>query len=126
MDVRFTDRELDIMEVLWTHGPSTVAEVREALPDPLAHNTVLTMLGILHEKGHVSRTAEGRAHRYAALVERHEAGAGALRRITRRLFQGSREALLLNLVEPGEVTPEELKRLRRLLDARIREMEDDA
>ena len=55
MDVRFTDRELDIIEVLWRTGPSTVAEVRAALEDELAYNTVLTMLRVLEEKGHVTR-----------------------------------------------------------------------
>jgi predicted transcriptional regulator len=44
MDITFTDRELDIMDVLWERGPSTVAEVQEQLVDELAYNTVLTML----------------------------------------------------------------------------------
>ena len=64
MDIRFTDRELDIIEVLWERGPSTVAEVRDGLADDLAYNTVLTMLKVLEDKGHVARQLEGRAHRY--------------------------------------------------------------
>ncbi|MEX0912613.1 MAG: BlaI/MecI/CopY family transcriptional regulator, partial [Gemmatimonadota bacterium] len=73
MDINFTDRELDLMLVLWERGPSTVAEVREALDDDLAYTTVLTVLRVLEEKGHVAHTEEGRAHRYRALVERDEA-----------------------------------------------------
>ncbi len=68
MDIRFTQRELDIMGVLWRRGPSTVAEVRAELEDDLAHNTVLTMFKVMEGKGYVSRSLEGRAHRYAATV----------------------------------------------------------
>ena len=57
-EIRFTPRELDIMGVLWRDGPSTVAEVRDALQDDLAHNTVLTMLKVMEGKGYVSRSRE--------------------------------------------------------------------
>jgi predicted transcriptional regulator len=123
-DFRFTDRELDIMGVLWSRGPSTVAEVQEALEDDLAYNTVLTMLKIMEEKGYVSRSPEGRAHRYAAEVKHEEAGESALERVTERLFGGSAEKLLLRLVDT-ELDPDELRRMRDLLDRRLREMEED-
>jgi BlaI family transcriptional regulator, penicillinase repressor len=123
VDVRFTDRELDIMQVLWARGPSTVAEVRSALDDDLAYNTVLTMLRILEEKGHVSRDTRERAHRYAPAVRREDAGEGALRRVARKLFQGSPEALLVKLVDQDDLTPSELRRMRDILDARIRASE---
>lgn len=123
-DIRFTDRELDIMGVLWSRGPSTVAEVQEALEDDLAYNTVLTMLKIMEEKGYVSRSPEGRAHRYTAEVERDAAGESALERVTERLFGGSPEKLLLRLVDT-ELDPDELRRMRDLLDRRLREMEED-
>jgi predicted transcriptional regulator len=122
--IRFTDRELDIMNVLWSRGASTVAEVQEALEDDLAYNTVLTMLKIMEEKGFVSREPEGRAHRYAPEVERDEAGESALERMTERLFGGSPEKLLLRLVDT-ELEPDELRRMRDLLDRRIREMEGE-
>ncbi len=124
MEIHFTKRELDIMGVLWTHGPSTVAEVREALEDDLAYNTVLTMLKVMEGKAYVSRSPEGRAHRYAPEVEREVAGESALGRMTARLFGGSSEELLLRLVDSG-VDPDELRRMRDLLDRRLREMEDD-
>lgn len=123
-EIRFTERELDIMSVLWSRGPSTVAEVLEALEDDLAYNTVLTMLKIMEDKGYVSRSPEGRAHRYAAEVERDEAGESALERVTERLFGGSPEKLLLRLVDT-ELDPDELRRMRDLLDRRLREMEDE-
>jgi BlaI family penicillinase repressor len=121
MEIAFTDRELDLMTVLWERGPSTVAEVRDALEDDLAYTTVLTLLRVLEEKGRVGHTEEGRAHRYHPLVERHAAGRSALRRLTRKLFRGSPELLLTQLVEDRGLTGEELRRMRELLDERLKE-----
>ena len=124
MDIRFTPRELDIMSALWARGPSTVAEVLEELEDDLAYNTVLTMLKVMEGKGYVSRSREGRADRYAPEVEREVAGDSALGRVTDRLFGGSPEELLLRLVD-SDVDPDELRRMRDLLDRRLRQMDDD-
>jgi predicted transcriptional regulator len=118
-DVIFTDRELDIMAVLWEGGPSTVADVRDALRDDLAYTTVLTILRTLEEKGHVGHEAEGRAYRYHALVERGEARVSALDRITRKLFSGSTETLLTHLVSEQALSDEQLARIKALLDARL-------
>ncbi len=123
MDVRFTDRELDIMQVLWDRGPSTVAQVREGLDDALAYNTVLTMLRILEEKGHVTRDTTARAHTYAPAVARDEAGEGALRRVASTLFRGSPEALLVKLVDQKEVDAGDLRRMREILDRRLEALE---
>lgn len=121
MDVHFTDRELDVMTVLWDRGPSTVAEVQETLSDDLAYTTVLTVLRVLEEKGHVTHTAEGRAHRYRPLVERSTAGSSALRRLTRDLFSGSPELLLTRLVEDEALSRADLARMRDLLRDRLGE-----
>lgn len=123
MEIRFTQRELDVMSVLWDRGPSTVAEVRQALDDQLAYTTVLTVLRILEEKGYAAHTTEGRAHRYRPLVERAAAGGSALRRLTDRLFGGSPELLLTRLVDDEDLTEEELRRMRDLLADRLREEE---
>jgi predicted transcriptional regulator len=125
MDIRFTTRELDVMSVLWERGPSTVAEVRRALDDDLAYNTVLTVLRILEEKGHVSHEEEGRAHRYLPLVQREQAGESALRRITRKLFSGSPELLLTRLVEGEDLSEDEVRRMRDLLAERLEAMEEE-
>lgn len=118
-EVSFTDRELDVMAVLWTRGPSTVAEVREQLPDPLAYTTVLTILRTLESKGYVTHTEEGKAHRYAPLVARDRAGQRALERVLDKIFGGSRELLLANLVGERGIDEKELKRLRDILDERL-------
>ena len=124
-EISFTDRELDIMDVLWERGPSSVAEVRDALADELAYTTVLTMLRVLEEKGYVGHTAEGRAHRYHALVERRQAGESALRRLTRKLFRGSPELLLTQLVSDRRLSEADLRRMRALLDERLRGAGED-
>lgn len=119
MDVAFTDRELDVMGVLWEHGPATVAEVQEQMPDVLAYTTVLTILRTLEEKGHVRHEAEGRAYRYYPLVDRKAAGASALRRLVRKVFSGSPELLLTQLVSERGMTAKQLERMRKLLEERL-------
>lgn len=121
MAVSFTPRELDVMSVLWERGPSTVAEVREGLPANLAYNTVLSMLRILEEKGFVRHVEDGRAHRYVPRVDRAEAGTSALDRLVDKVFGGSAELLLTHLVRERKLDAVELRRLRRVVDAQIRE-----
>lgn len=122
-EIAFTDRELDVMAVLWDLGTATVVEVQERLPDKLAYTTVLTVLRTLEEKGHVAHEEAGRAYRYRPLVERERAGVSALRRIVHKLFKGSPELLMTQLVSDRELSEAELKRLRRLLDDRLGEEE---
>jgi predicted transcriptional regulator len=120
MRITFTDRELDIMAVLWDRGSATVTEMRERIPDELAYTTVLTVLRTLEEKGHVGHRDEGKAHRYFPLVERRVAGRSALTRLIETVFNGSPELLLTQLVSDKELSEEQLKRLRRLMDARLK------
>lgn len=116
---RFTDRELDVMSVLWERGDATVAEVQHRLADELAYTTVLTVLRTLEEKGHVGHKEEGRAYRYHPLVAREAAGARALGRLVDRVFGGSAELLLTQLVSERDLSEAELERMRRLLDERL-------
>ncbi|MCC7051885.1 MAG: BlaI/MecI/CopY family transcriptional regulator [Gemmatimonadaceae bacterium] len=118
----FTSRELDIMTVLWQRGASTAAEVRDALAAEgieLAYNTVLTILRILQEKGHVGHEAEGRAHRFRSLVARDAASRTAVRRLLDGLFDRSPEALLTHLVRDEGLDRAALERLRALLDSEL-------
>ena len=121
-DRTFTERELDIMAVLWHRGSGTVAEVRKALGDGVAYTTVLKILQILEEKGAVRHEAEGRAYRYFPLVERSAAGHTALSRVLDKIFEGSAELLLARLVSDREIPAEELARMRRILE----EMEENS
>src|SRR5512142_1573561 len=119
MEVAFTDRELDVMGVLWEVGSATVAEVRHRLDDELAYTTVLTVLRTLEEKAYVAHEEEGKAYRYSPLVAREAAGNSALRRLVRKVFRGSPELLLTQLVSDRGLSRDELERMRELLEERL-------
>jgi predicted transcriptional regulator len=121
--VILTVREMDVMNVLWTLGSGTVTEVQERLPDELAYTTVLTMLRILEKKGHLRHEPDGRAHRYVPLVQKDEAREGALGRVTRKLFSGSPELVMAHLLKERGLTEDQLRRLRDLVDDRLKEEE---
>ena len=111
------ERELDVMSVLWQHTSGTVAEVQELLTTPLAYTTVLTILRNLEAKGFVRREEEGRAHRYFPKVKQRAAQKRALSRLIDTLFLGSPEALLAQLVDDHDLTPEELRRIAKRISA---------
>jgi BlaI family transcriptional regulator, penicillinase repressor len=110
-----TDREADVMKALWDMGSGSVAEVRKHLADPLAHNTVLTMLGILEEKGFVRHEEEGRSHRYYPVVAERAAQKRAVRHLISKLFRGSSDLLLAHLVSDQKLSAAQIQRLRKLL-----------
>ena len=121
MDLTFTKRELDVMAILWDLGSATVTEVRDRLDDDLAYTTVLTVLRTLEAKGYVDHRVAGKAHRYAPTVARSAAGKSALRRLTDTVFSGSPERLLTQLVSGRRLSADELKRMRQLLDQRLKD-----
>ncbi len=116
-----TDRELDVMTVLWAKGSATASEVREALDDDLAYNSVLTMLRILEEKGHARHEEEGRAFRYFPRTAQKTASRFALKKMVSRLFGGSPKLLVTELVRDRTLSVDDLRSLRALLDERLRE-----
>jgi predicted transcriptional regulator len=120
-DVQFTDRELDLMSVLWSLGSGTVAEVREQLPDEAGYTSVLKILQVLEAKGHVRHEEEGRAYRYFPTVAPEDAGRSALGRVVDKIFHGSAELTLARLVEERPISRGELERMRRILDELARD-----
>lgn len=116
---QFTDRELDLMDVLWRRGSATVAEAREELDDDLAYTTVLTILQTLEEKGHLRHEQEGRAYRYYPEVDRSEAGSSAVAYLLNKVFRGSPRMMLSHLVADRDLSEEDLRELRELLDERL-------
>jgi predicted transcriptional regulator len=115
MDIFLTDREADVMQVLWDHGPSVVNEVKEKLDDDLAYTTVLTILRTLEQKGYVKHDEEGRVHRYYAAVKQTAARKSALRHLTGKLFKGSAELLFTHLVSDQKLSKDQIQRMRDLL-----------
>jgi len=115
LEIALTNREADVMQVLWDQGPSLVADVRAQLKDDLAYTTVLTILRTLEAKGYVDHIEEGRGHRYRARVQPQAARKSALKHLTNKLFEGSIELLFTHLVSDQKLTPEQLARMRELL-----------
>jgi BlaI family transcriptional regulator, penicillinase repressor len=122
--VTLTRRELDLMSVLWRLKSATVAEVRERLTDELAYPTVLTMLRNLEMKGYARHEEDGRAFRYYPVLQPNEAGDGALRRLVSKVYQGSRELLISRLIADDRISQAELKRIKLLLQKRLREVDE--
>ncbi len=121
--VSFSDRELDVMSVLWEKGSGTVREVKNEIEDDLAYTTILTVCQTLEDKGHVRHEEEGRAYRYYPLVEQEEAGQTELRKLVEKIFLGSSEMVLAQLVSERDLTSEELERMQELLEERLEERE---
>ena len=115
-----TEAELRLMDVLWQRGPSTVQEVQNALPAglDLAYNSVLTTIRVLEKKGYVRHAKEkdGRAHVYRAVVRREDASRSEIELLVSRFFEDSHERLVLNILESRKIDPEELRRLRKMLE----------
>lgn len=112
-----TEVELELMDVLWEKGAATVSEIVEALPGTrLAYSSVLTMMRILEQKGYVSHEKEGRAFIYRPVVDRRQAQKSVLGYLLKRFFNNSPEMLVVNLLEHEDVTPAEVKRLKRMIE----------
>lgn len=117
-----TDRELDIMGVLWTRGAATVAEVRDQIDDELAYTTVLTILRTLEAKGHVGHEdSGGRAYLYFPKTVRRDAARAALRHLVDTVFDGAPDRLVARLLAEERLSPEQLRRIRDDADRRLRE-----
>jgi predicted transcriptional regulator len=108
-----TGRELDILKVLWEHGASSVKAVHRRLDeDDLAYNTVQTMLRIMEDKGLVTHHVEGRAFIYTPRYSRDDSASGFLDRV----FDGAASQMVLSLLRAERIPPEELDRLRAMID----------
>jgi predicted transcriptional regulator len=109
-----TEAELRLMKILWRRGESAVTDLVAALPDgePLAYNTVLTTIRILEQKGYVEHRQEGRAFVYRPQVAEQDASRSEVRNVLNRFFGNSRERLVLSLLGDGELSQDELQRLK--------------
>jgi predicted transcriptional regulator len=115
--ITLTEAELRLMKILWRRGESAITDLVADLPEgeALAYNSVLTTIRILEQKGYVDHRQEGRAFIYRACVAEQEASRSEVRHILNRFFGNSRERLLLSLLGDGEITAEELERLKEAI-----------
>ena len=115
-----TQRELEVMHVFWSRGQSTVADVREELSNAgrdLAYTTVATLVRILSEKGFLDQTNRERPFIYRPVRSFEEVSRTLLGDVVQRVFRGSREQLLLSLLEQRKLTAPE----RAILESILRE-----
>lgn len=113
-----TPLELQIMQVLWEFGPGNVQDVQDRLQteSKLAYTTVQTMLNVLHRKGKVKRSLQGRAYTYKAVVSKEKALSQALHDLVDRMFGGSPEELVMSLIKSRQIKPERLAELSELVE----------
>jgi BlaI family transcriptional regulator, penicillinase repressor len=115
-----TDRELEILKVLWEHGPCGLKRVCDGLrrARPVATTTVATMLKLMQEKGLVVRGVRGDARGavYSAKISREVASTGLIRRLVEIIFDGSARRLLAHMLENENLSERDYAEIRRLLD----------
>lgn len=117
----FTDKELEIMNVVWNLGEATARQIQEALPGERHYNSVLTIIRVLEKKGHLIYRVEGKAHVYRAKAPQEKAQRKVLGHLIKQVFGGSPASLVLHLVETGELTEEDLRQARQLLAVKKKE-----
>jgi BlaI family penicillinase repressor len=115
-DLHLTQRELDIMSVLWDLGEATATEVRDRVDPNLAYTSISSMIRTLEIKGYVShRRGEGKTHVYFPIIDSETAGESVLGRVLDKVYGGSPIKLLAHLMDQHRLSDKELTRMRNLL-----------
>jgi BlaI family penicillinase repressor len=119
-----TPSELEILQVLWERGPSTVREVCEKLSEkrPMGYTSVLKLMQIMTAKGAVRRNEEQRAHVYEAVEPEQTTKQQFALDVLQRVFDGSASELMMHALAGHKASKEEMEELRRLLKDYERKM----
>ena len=114
---KLTDAELEIMHVVWERERATVREVFEYLnlQRPLAYTTVMTMMNILEEKGHLTRNKQGRAFVYEPVRPKNQVISGMVDDFVGKVFEGSARPLVVSLVKDRKLSKKDLEEIARLI-----------
>src|SRR5215813_10436412 len=120
----FTDRELEIMNVVWQMGEATVKEIQQRLPGESHYNSVLTITRVLERKGRLVHRVEGKTHFYRAGESKENSHARLLRHLVDQVFGGSAASVVLNLVQAGDLTPKDLDDIRGKVAGMRKEKKD--
>ena len=113
-----TKREQQIMEIIYRSGQADASTVIEALPDPMSNSAVRTHLRILETKGHLKHAERGGRFIYSPTKPRQRAARAALATVLRTFFDDSVEQVMATLLSDrvSDLTPEELERLRAMIE----------
>jgi predicted transcriptional regulator len=115
---QLTERELEVMQIFWKRGEITALEARDELARAgvdRAYTTVATLIRILMEKGFLRQTSKERPYSYRAVRSYEEVSRRLLADLVDRVFGGSREQLMLRLLEQKKLSPKERARLEQIL-----------
>ena len=112
-----TEQELEIMKIVWQRDSVTVRDVYEDLLTrrKIAYTTVMTMMGILEQKGHLKKSADERAYVYTPAQPQRQVVGNMVHDFVKRVFDGSAKPLLVHLVESKNISREELDEISKLL-----------
>ncbi|MEN6534342.1 MAG: BlaI/MecI/CopY family transcriptional regulator [Bryobacteraceae bacterium] len=115
-DATPTVQELEIMKVVWALGKATVRDVYEALREKrkIAYTTVMTMMNILEQKGHLKKKQGERAYIYQAAKPRKQVVRNMVEEFLGRVFDGSAKPLLVHLVEDRKVSAEDIHEIETM------------
>ena len=121
-----TELQLQILKLLWVESPRTARQIREALAAigrELAHTSVITTLQKMVDREQLKQLdpVEGKAFRFSPQVSEEAVSSGMLGDLVNRLFDGSAEAVMLSLFDVSELDEDDLKRLRRVFNEKLRE-----
>jgi BlaI family transcriptional regulator, penicillinase repressor len=113
-----TAKELEILQIMWKNGPSSVKFAHIALGGDQAngYTTILKVLQIMHEKGLVTRQKAGKLHLYKAVVSKENTNQQLVHKMIETVFQGSSTQLVLSALGNGKSSKEELHEIRKYLD----------
>ena len=109
----FTDKELEIMRVIWEMGEATAREIQERLGGESHYNSVLTIIRVLERKGHLTHRPQGKAHIYRARQQPEKSRSRVLAHLINQVFGGSAASLVLHLVETGDLTENDMREIRK-------------
>ena len=112
-----TELELEILKILWRANPLTGRQVRDALVDfrDLAYTSVMTIMGIMEDKGYVRRKKQGGRYVYSARIKQQTTTRRMLLDLVERAYEGSVMSAVVNLLETSDIQSEELEQLRELI-----------
>ena len=116
--IKPTDSELEILNILWAKGPSTVREIHEVLEQnkDAGYTTSLKLLQIMHEKGLVSRDTSSKTHVYTAAIAQEKIQGQLVQRFIDNVFNGSATQLVMQALGNHKADAAELEMIREYLD----------
>jgi predicted transcriptional regulator len=114
----FTDKELEIMRVVWELGNASARDIQAQLPGERHYNSVLTIIRVLEKKGHLTHRSEGKSHIYRARQQPAKSRGHVVGHVIKQVFGGSATSLVLHLVETGDLTEDDLREIRQRLAKR--------